>query len=261
MRQIQIDHAAIDKIVNATTAAEAWVHLRKTLRNAGFDNLLYGTNRLRKAGVFGKRADSFFLSDLPAGLMQKFWDEELYRTAPVAIWAMQNQGPMSLDYGSERYHAGELPKDQRQTQEILMEAGITSGYVVGFNPPQTTVATAVALLNMGRTQEETDENWARNGKTILTYASIFNLRMASLPLPSQKSGLTERQKEVLHWVAHGKTSAEVATILGLSTATIEKHLRQARDTLGASTTTQAVLFAQINEHIFTSRLEQELEPT
>jgi len=67
--------------------------------------------------------------------------------------------------------------------------------------------------------------------------------MASLPIPTQRNDLTERQKEVLHWVAHGKTSAEIATILGLSSATIEKHLRQARDTLGVSTTTQAVLFA------------------
>jgi len=248
-----LDRKAVDRLVAAKSAADAWLCIRDIIHEFGFDHTLYGTNRLRGVGIFGKKNDSFFLSDFPQDVMSLFWEEELYRTAPIAIWAMQNEGPMSLRFGSDLFHAGKLPADQHETQAKMMELGVTSGYVIGFNPPDTTVATALALINTGKSQEETDEIWDKYGDVISTYASIFNLRMASLPIPKAKVGLTERQREVLHWVAHGKTSAEIATILGLSSATIEKHLRQARETLGVSTTTQAVLYAQINSHIFTTR--------
>ena len=249
----QLDQESVDRLTSAQTSADAWLGIREILSAYKFDHLLYGTNRLRGAGVFGKKSDSFFLSDLPKEIMSPLWEEELYRTAPVAIWAMQNEGPMSLDYGSQLYKDNALPADQRAAQESLKEAGITSGYIIGFNPPNTSVATALSLINLGKSQEETDEIWEKHGSIICSYAAIFNVRMAGLPIPTQRNDLTERQKEVLHWVAHGKTSAEIATILGLSSATIEKHLRQARDTLGVGTTTQAVLFAQINSHIFTAK--------
>ncbi len=249
----KLDQTAVDRLIAARDAKEAWVSIREIMKPYGFDFTLFGSNRLRQAGVFGARSNSFFLTDLPQEVMDEIWERELYKTIPVAMWAMQNEGAISFKYGSELYHSGQLPADQKTTQEFMMEAGITSGYVIGFNPPQTSVATALALMNSGRNQEETDVIWAEHGETIKTYASLFNLRMASLPIPTEKTGLTERQKEVLHWSAHGKTSAEVATILGLSSATIEKHLRQARESLGVSTTTQAVLYAQINNHIFTSR--------
>lgn len=252
VKVLPIDRAKIDQIVNAKTTAEAWIAIRSSLLVYGFDHILYGTNRLRGNAVFGQRSNSFFLSDLPEAFMEPFWENELYRTAPVAIWAMQNEGPMSFDYGSSRYKAGQLSPQQHDTQERLRDAGVTSGYVIGFNPPKTMIATAISLINFGMPQEAADDIWNQHGAEIQTYASVFNLKMATLPIPPAKSGLTKRQKEVLHWVAHGKTTAEVATILGLSGATIEKHLRQARDTLGVSTTTQAVLHAQINAHIFTA---------
>ena len=257
MTNKDLNREAVDRLIACKNATDAWVSIREILKQFGFDFTLYGTNRLRRAGVFGKRSDSFFMSDLPEEIMERLWEDELYKTAPIAIWAMQNEGPMSFKYGSELFHSGQLPEDQRISQEIMMNKGFTSGYVIGFNQPDTTVATALALINLGRSQEETDEIWEAHGKVICSYASIFNLRMASLPIPTPNVGLTERQREVLHWVAHGKTSAEIATILGLSSATIEKHLRQARETLGVSTTTQAVLHAQINSHIFTTRRDRD----
>ncbi len=238
--------------MDAKNTTEAWVALRKELSRFGFDYILYGSNRLKGDGVFGKRSDSFFLADIPQEFMEKFWDEELYKTTPIAIWVAQNEGPASLRVGSDLYHADKLPPEQRKTQELLMQRGVTSGYAIGLNPPNTSTATALALINFGMPQEEADKIWEKHGDEIGCYASIFNLKMSTLPVPTSKSVLTKRQQEVLRWVGHGKTSAEVATILGLSTATIEKHLRQAREALGVSTTTQAVLHAQINSMIFTN---------
>jgi DNA-binding CsgD family transcriptional regulator len=45
------------------------------------------------------------------------------------------------------------------------------------------------------------------------------------------------------WVARGKTSAEIAQILGLTRRTVDFHIDNARTTLGAATRTQAVIKA------------------
>ncbi|HUA35401.1 MAG TPA: helix-turn-helix transcriptional regulator [Candidatus Binataceae bacterium] len=45
-------------------------------------------------------------------------------------------------------------------------------------------------------------------------------------------GLSGRQAEVLHWLARGKTNSEIATILGVTSRTIEKHVEHIFDRLG-----------------------------
>ena len=55
--------------------------------------------------------------------------------------------------------------------------------------------------------------------------------------------LNDREVETLTWVARGKTSAEIAQILGLTKRTIDFHLDNARTKLGEATRTQAVVKA------------------
>jgi len=62
--------------------------------------------------------------------------------------------------------------------------------------------------------------------------------------------LTARQREALEWVADGKTSQDVALLMGVSAAMVEKHLRLARETLSVDTTAQAVAKAALMNLIF-----------
>jgi DNA-binding NarL/FixJ family response regulator len=55
--------------------------------------------------------------------------------------------------------------------------------------------------------------------------------------------LNDREVEVLTWVARGKTSAEIAQILGLTKRTVDFHTDNARAKLGAATRTEAVIKA------------------
>ena len=55
--------------------------------------------------------------------------------------------------------------------------------------------------------------------------------------------LNEREVETLTWAARGKTSAEIAQILGLTKRTIDFHIDNARSKLGAATRTEAVIKA------------------
>ncbi len=55
--------------------------------------------------------------------------------------------------------------------------------------------------------------------------------------------LADREKEVLTWSAKGKTSHEIALILGLSKRTVDFHMDNARNKLGVATRVEAAIRA------------------
>ena len=54
---------------------------------------------------------------------------------------------------------------------------------------------------------------------------------------------TVREREVLAMLATGATDGEIADLLGLSPATVQTHVRNAKTKLGARTRAQAVALA------------------
>jgi DNA-binding NarL/FixJ family response regulator len=81
---------------------------------------------------------------------------------------------------------------------------------------------------------------------------IINARLAGVARndvwPRQVT-LNEREIEALTWVARGKTSAEVAGLVGLSKRTVDFHLDNARVKLGAATRTEAAIKAAMGKLI------------
>ena len=69
------------------------------------------------------------------------------------------------------------------------------------------------------------------------YPSLFE------PQSLKSMGLTERETEVLTWVAEGKSNNDVGTILGISSVTVKKHLEHIFQKMGVETRTAAVAFA------------------
>lgn len=63
----------------------------------------------------------------------------------------------------------------------------------------------------------------------------------------QPNNLTDRQVEILHWVAQGKANGEIAQILDLSEHTVKNHLKQVLQKLGATNRVQAAkVFVNLN---------------
>jgi len=76
--------------------------------------------------------------------------------------------------------------------------------------------------------------------------TIINARLAGVArseLWPKLVQLNDREVETLTWMARGKTSAEIAQILGLTKRTVDFHIDNARTKLGAATRTQAVIKA------------------
>jgi DNA-binding CsgD family transcriptional regulator len=74
-----------------------------------------------------------------------------------------------------------------------------------------------------------------SGQTLALDERPLQLEGASL----QPLGLTQRESEILLWVARGKTNPEIGMILGLSSRTVHKHLEHIFAKLGVETRTAA----------------------
>ena len=77
-------------------------------------------------------------------------------------------------------------------------------------------------------------------------ATIITARLAGVAragLWPKLIELNDREVETLTWAARGKTSAEIAVILGITKRTVDFHVDNARTKLGAPTRTAAVIKA------------------
>jgi len=100
---------------------------------------------------------------------------------------------------------------------------------------------------MNVTRDCSDQEWHMLKKKVigsLQVAAVHmhdnvmssDLPMAALNLPM----LSTREREILQWVAEGKTQQDIGDILAISHRTVEVHLRSARAKLGALSTPQAI---------------------
>jgi DNA-binding CsgD family transcriptional regulator len=63
---------------------------------------------------------------------------------------------------------------------------------------------------------------------------------AALQPTRDEFGLTRREREILAWVARGKTNAQIGEALWIAPSTVRKHLENIYPKLGVRTRTAAV---------------------
>lgn len=73
--------------------------------------------------------------------------------------------------------------------------------------------------------------------------------LARLDLSPELIRLSDREVEVLTWAARGKTSADIALILGVSKRTVDFHIDNARAKLGVATRIEAAVKAAVGRLI------------
>jgi len=76
--------------------------------------------------------------------------------------------------------------------------------------------------------------------TIAHHLHEATVRIEGVRKPLEVVNLSVRERDVLQWAAAGKTTDEIATILGIAERTVRVYLDTARHKLGASNRTHAV---------------------
>ncbi len=84
--------------------------------------------------------------------------------------------------------------------------------------------------------------WERSAVHMLALTAFYKLQQLVHPRAATVT-LNTREREVLTWVAEGKTAWEIGEILKISQRTVEWHILQATHKLGVTNRMQAVVIA------------------
>jgi len=247
--------ATLEHLAQAPDVEQVWNSLLIFADRFGFDRLIYGFTRFRTANSYGDPADMLLLSNHDSAFLNPFMKDGLYFHGPMVRWAAENTGACSWRWIQDQATAGRLTPEEQSVLRFNRAHDVTAGYTISF--PNVSVRSKGALgltARRGLTQDDVDAVWEAHGREILVVANVAHLKISSLPYAGTARKLTKRQREVLEWVGDGKTAQDIAAIVGVSPATVEKHLRLARETLGVETTAQAVLKASFQNQIFTPQI-------
>jgi LuxR family transcriptional regulator len=239
----------IERITAAQTMEDVWPIHCEAMAQFGFNRVLYGMTRSRTRESLGNREDFLILTNLDEDYTYPFIDQGLYKHAPMMEWVLNNAGAMSWSW--VRDHMDTLTDAQKAVIAFNGEHGIHAGFSVSFQQVSARSIAAIALIaDPDVTQEAVDAMWENRGREIVALNSIMHLKVMQLPYTAARKTLTKRQRETLEWVGEGKTTQDIGIIMGLTPATVEKHLRLAREALDVETTAQAVVKASFQNQIF-----------
>lgn len=239
-----IEH--LDALTNAPSVEDLWELHTTKMASYGFDRLIYGFTRYRSGTALGDPQDWVVLTNHGDEYMERFIGEGFIYHAPMVRWALENNGTCSWSWIGNPDNL--TPAEQRVAQ-FNRDMDVNAGYTISFRSVSSRTKGAAAITaRPGLSQPEVDAIWAAHGTEINVMSNVVYLKMLTLPYATRN--LTKRQREVLQWVGDGKTTQDIALLLGLTAATVEKHLRLAREALDVETTAQAVLKASFYNQMF-----------
>lgn len=243
--------AFIEDLVNTNTLEDLWAkHLNK-MQSFGFDRAFYGYTMFRADDNLGDPEDFVILSNHDRAYLDEFFTKRMFMNAPMVKWSLENDGAVSWSIMEQAFAAGEYCRQELEVIEFNREWGITTGYSISFKSLSPRTKAGIGLVGKpGTSQGEIDAIWDEHGKEITLLNNVFHLKVQQLPYSYPNRALTNRQREVLEWVSDGKTTQDIAMLINRTTATVEKHLRLARESLGVQTTAQAVSKATFQNQIF-----------
>jgi DNA-binding CsgD family transcriptional regulator len=237
----------LEALTNARSVEDLWALHTVRMAELGFDRLIYGFTRYRTSHSLGDPVDWVLLTNQSSAYMDVFLTDGMLYHAPMLRWALENNGACSWRWMAV---PGNLTPAEERVAAFNRSMDVTAGYTISFRSVSERTKGAVALTaRKGLTQDAVEQIWLRHGPEIIVMNNILHLKLMTLPYSGQRH-LTKRQREVLQWVGDGKTTQDIAILLGLTAATIEKHLRLAREALDVETTAQAVLKAAFYNQLF-----------
>ena len=246
-----IDAGKINALINVASIEELWDRHTRQMEAFGFDRLIYGYTRYRTATSLGDPDDFVLLTNHDDTYKDVFVGEGLYFDAPMVRWALENDGACSWSVLHRMIADERLTAKERKVVDFNLSHGVTAGYSISFKSVSPRAKGAIALTARdGMSQADVDALWQQWGDEILALNNLVHLRILTLPYTGPGRALTSRQREVLGWVGDGKTVQDIALLMGLTTATVEKHLRLARKALCVETTAQAILKVAFQNQIF-----------
>lgn len=233
--------SVLNRMAEANGVAEVWGLATRHFASLGFSRVNYGlaVNRQHRAAVPPR--DRLFLSTLGTDFARQYLDSGDYVHSPLYRWAEENEGACTWDWLYNALREGRLTDAEARSVRQYEAMGIIAGITISFPQHHARSKGALGLIgDEGLDQAAVTAIWRARADEIQAVAHMMHLCLSRHPVQAEDPLLTPRQREALEWVADGKTMQDVALLMGISPAMVEKHLRLAREALSVETTAQAI---------------------
>ncbi|WP_233491850.1 helix-turn-helix transcriptional regulator [Nioella nitratireducens] len=235
----------------ARSVEELWQYHTSHMAGFGFDRMLYAYTRFQGRNRLGDPEDAMVLTNHHPDYVEAYVGRGMFQSAPMINWAARNTGAISWRHIARDIQRNGASNGAREVLALNQRFGLVAGYTISFPMAARRSAAGIGLAARPElSQDDVDQIWAANGEQIEIINNVAHLAIMQLPATGQRRLLTPRQTEVLELVADGKSVQDIAYLLNRTPATIDKHLRGARDSLGVETTAQAVRKASVLNQIF-----------
>lgn len=176
------------------------------------------------------------ISSWPPDLISEYDRLGLARQSPI-LERLRNQiAPLVFHFDEIAY--GSTPEERAKVNDLFRQFSLTMGI---YFPVHDVRGLRNAISFMGDRAVPTVQELST--LTLFSTLMIEQLGVVTGDSGNQRSQLTAREIEVLQWTAEGKTSAEIAVIMGLSEHTVNHYATLATQKLGCANRTQAVVYA------------------
>jgi DNA-binding CsgD family transcriptional regulator len=231
----------LEDFIEATGRITTRDHLFETFIAAmaanGFDKVNFSIGRDEE--VPGDELGFGLISNYAESWQKYYVEKSFVEIDPVFKCAISTYHPFR--WGDlER----ELDLSKRQVNFLRLgeEAGLHNGIGIPFSGPRSQIA-GVALATTERTAEH-----MRNMDVLSAYCNQFyhsykRIIRAKKKLPPKVVSLSAREKEIVRWLAAGKSDDQIGGILTISANTVDYHLRNIFVKLGANNRVSAVVIA------------------
>jgi LuxR family quorum sensing-dependent transcriptional regulator len=222
-----------ERLDNCTTQFDLLRLLREITRIYDYDYFF-----VAGAGDAAVRelADAIIITSAPANLIRRYDETGLFERSPLmrALSGVGTPLQCRLDEPFKAYTLEQqMAMDAFSAEFDLDNCFITPVYHRDYGP--------AVVCFLGK-RSKMSFNEAAN-LALVSQLVHHKLRRVSAQPNKLDSPLTERERECLVWTSSGKTSVEIARILGLSEHTVNHYLNNAARKLDAVNRTQAVALA------------------
>jgi LuxR family quorum sensing-dependent transcriptional regulator len=226
------DLALVERLNDANSFAESEAALQKALAGFGLENFV-----LMDLPDTRRRYDEFtFCRRVPAGWLEAYTTAKYHRISPALRLVRRTSRPFV--WADAPYDAEREPRIGEYFQHMA-DFGLDNGLMIPV--PRASGRMGIAWFSGPAPEFNAHTIPPLQMIGLLAFEHIRRFRAP--PYEQCRRALTAREREVLTWVAAGKTAWEIGEILNIAKRTVDEHVHRVCRKLDAGTRAHAVAIA------------------
>ncbi len=214
------------KLVEETVEQLASALQAEDLRKIGYayfkslDVPLVSYHHLPPLGAHDQGVIVLETEGFPPDILDRYIKDKLFLIDPVPAFAQKTTIPFKW---SEIGKLTNLRPEQKALMRDFAKAGLGDGYAFQVFGPGG--RNGVFGLGFGNNNRTFKPSVIREIHWICQVIHLRYCEMLERHIP-ETTGLSKREREVLEWVARGKSNSGIASIMGVSAHTVDAYLRR-----------------------------------